>query len=76
MTRKILLGGERFIMNNIQKILENQRNYFNTGATRDLEFRIEKLSILKKSIKKNEKQILEALWVDLHKSELDRKSVV
>lgn len=58
-------------MNNIQKILEKQRDYFNTGATRDLDFRIEKLSILKKSIKKNEKQILEALWVDLHKSEFE-----
>ena len=58
-------------MDNIQIILEKQRNYFNTGVTRDLNFRIEKLSILKKSIKKNEKQILEALWADLHKSEFE-----
>ncbi len=58
-------------MNNIQMVLEKQRNYFNTGATRDLDFRLEKLSILKKAIKKNEKQILEALWGDLHKSEFE-----
>ena len=58
-------------MTNIQKILENQRNYFNTGATRTLDFRIEKLRILKKSIVKNEKQILKALWIDLHKSEFE-----
>jgi aldehyde dehydrogenase (NAD+) len=58
-------------MNDIQMILEKQRNYFNTGATRDLEFRMEKLSILKKSIQKNEKQISEALWSDLHKSEFE-----
>ncbi|MBZ9689561.1 aldehyde dehydrogenase [Clostridium estertheticum] len=58
-------------MNNIQMVLEKQRNYFNTGATRDLDFRIEKLVNLKKSIKKNEKQILEALWADLHKSEFE-----
>ena len=37
-------------MNNIGIILEKQRDYFNTGATRDLDFRIEKLHSLKKSI--------------------------
>lgn len=58
-------------MDSIQRILEKQRSYFHTGATRDLNFRIKKLSILKDHIKKNEKQILEALWVDLHKSEFE-----
>jgi len=58
-------------MNNIEMVLEKQRNYFNSGATRDLDFRIDKLSTLKRSIVKNEKQILEALWVDLHKSEFE-----
>ena len=58
-------------MDNIKMILDKQRTYFNTGATRTLDFRIEKLSILKKSILKNEKQILEALWSDLHKSEFE-----
>ena len=58
-------------MNNIGMVLEKQRNYFNSGATRDLDFRIDKLSTLKRSIVKNEKQILEALWVDLHKSEFE-----
>lgn len=58
-------------MNNIQMALIKQKDYFNTGATRNLDFRIEKLCILKNSIKKNEKQILVALWVDLHKSEFE-----
>lgn len=58
-------------MNNIGMILEKQKNYFNTGATRDLDFRVDKLCALKKSIKKYEKQILEALWGDLHKSEFE-----
>ena len=58
-------------MNNIGIILEKQRDYFNSGATRDLDFRIDKLRTLKKSIVKNEKQILEALWADLHKSEFE-----
>ena len=58
-------------MNNIQIVLEKQRNYFNTGVTRELDFRIEKLCTLKRSIKNNEKQILAALWADLHKSEFE-----
>ena len=58
-------------MNNIQMVLEKQRAYFHTGVTRDLDFRMEKLNTLKKSIQKNEKQILEALWSDLHKSEFE-----
>lgn len=58
-------------MDNIQMVLEKQRNYFNTGVTRNLDFRMESLNILKKSIQKNEKQILEALWFDLHKSEFE-----
>ena len=58
-------------MNDIKMILDKQRNYFNTGETRALSFRMEKLRVLKDSIKKNEKQILEALWSDLHKSEFE-----
>ncbi|MGK0466924.1 aldehyde dehydrogenase [Clostridium sp.] len=58
-------------MNNIRKILEKQRIYFNTGETRNINFRIEKLKILKQSIVNNENQILEALWDDLHKSEFE-----
>jgi aldehyde dehydrogenase (NAD+) len=58
-------------MNNIGAILQKQREYFSTGVTRDINFRIEKLNILKKSIVKNEKLILEALWTDLRKSEFE-----
>ncbi|MGH4137282.1 aldehyde dehydrogenase [Clostridium sp.] len=58
-------------MSKITRTLEKQRKYFDSGATRDLDFRIEKLCALKKSIKNNEKQIVEALWVDLHKSEFE-----
>jgi aldehyde dehydrogenase (NAD+) len=58
-------------MSDIKRILDKQRNYFNTGATRALDFRMEKLSILKEAIKKNEKQVLDALWADLHKSEFE-----
>jgi len=52
----------------IQNILADQRQFFNSGRTKDLDFRLENLSRLKKAIIQNEAGILEALKNDLHKS--------
>lgn len=51
----------------IEKSFSMKRNFFDEGKTRSYEFRIENLKKLKKMIKKNEKEILEALYLDLHK---------
>ena len=48
--------------------LEAQRNYFNTGATRKFEFRMEQLKKLQAVVEKNELEIFEALYTDLKKS--------
>lgn len=55
----------------VEVILEEQKRYFHTQATKDLDFRINQLRLLKKAIKEYEKQILEALNIDLgkHKNE-------
>jgi aldehyde dehydrogenase (NAD+) len=45
-----------------------QKEYFRTGITKDITFRLNQLKILKKAIKKNEHKILEALNKDLRKS--------
>lgn len=52
----------------LNKILEEQRKYFKSGATLDINFRIEKLKLLKKVIKGCEKEIALALKQDLGKS--------
>lgn len=52
-------------------VISNQREYFHSGATRDIDFRIKQLKRLKKIIKKNESNILEALKLDLNKSEFE-----
>ncbi|WP_129723765.1 aldehyde dehydrogenase [Xylanivirga thermophila] len=49
-------------------ILSNQREYFNSGVTLDLDFRREQLIKLKEIIERNEEEILDALKFDLHKS--------
>ncbi|WP_088187494.1 aldehyde dehydrogenase [Desulfosporosinus sp. FKA] len=53
---------------NIKEILCKQRNYFNSGQTLGLDFRLDALKILKAAIVKYEKEILAALKSDLNKS--------
>ncbi len=51
----------------VQRI-KNQRDFFSTNKTNDINFRLEQLHKLKKTILKNQKKIEDALWKDLHKS--------
>lgn len=51
-----------------QGIIESQRLYFEGGATKDVDFRIEKLKVLRNAIIKYEPEIMEALKKDLNKS--------
>lgn len=48
--------------------LKALKTYFNTHKTKDVSFRIIQLKKLKNAIIKNEKRIIEALYLDLHKS--------
>jgi aldehyde dehydrogenase (NAD+) len=58
----------------IETILENQRAFFATHRTKDVEFRIEQLNKLKSSIVSNESKIIDALHKDLHKSDMEAYS--
>lgn len=55
-------------MTAIQNILTDQRQFFDSGRTKDLDFRMESLNRLKKAIIQNEAAILKALKNDLYKS--------
>lgn len=52
----------------IAKIVNSQREYFATGQTLNISYRIAALKSLKAAIKKFEKPLAAALWQDLHKS--------
>lgn len=52
----------------IKETLENQRYFFASQQTRSIDFRLNQLRNLRKSILKYEKEITDALWQDLHKS--------
>ncbi|MEH2151212.1 aldehyde dehydrogenase [Nostoc sp.] len=58
-------------LSNIGNIIETQRDFFQTGKTKDVNFRIEQLTTLKQAIIEHEKSIVEALQADLHKPEVE-----
>lgn len=58
-------------MFDIKETIKLQREFFSTGKSRELKFRIEKLKCLQDSIKKHEKEIMIALRLDLNKSEFE-----
>ena len=56
---------------NIEKVVQKQRMFFNTGATLDIEYRINSLKKLYSAIRKYEDEIYEALKSDLNKSDYE-----
>lgn len=55
-------------------ILQRQKDYFFSGSTKNIKFRISMLKKLYNTIKEFEGQIIEALYKDLHKSEFESYS--
>ena len=55
----------------IEQIIANQRNFFNTNATKDTDFRIEQLKRVKALLKANELLLFKAIYDDFGKSEFD-----
>ena len=55
----------------IKLLVEKQKAMFNTHRTLSLAFRKEKLKQLKKEIQRQQKQVEEALWLDLGKEKME-----
>lgn len=55
----------------IQEMLIRQRKWFQTGATKSIAFRLNQLKRLREAIQEHEKEILEALKLDLNKPEFE-----
>lgn len=55
----------------VEIILKEHKNFFQTGETKNIDYRIESLKRLKNVIKKYEKDIIDALSIDLGKSEFE-----
>ncbi|MEC1178697.1 aldehyde dehydrogenase [Metasolibacillus meyeri] len=60
-----------FTAQDVENMITAQRSYYFSRATKNLEFRKQQLVNLKETIKKYEKEITEALKLDLNKSEFE-----
>lgn len=60
-----------FTANDVERMIESQRSFYYTGATKPADFRKAQLSHLKQSIKNHEQEVIEALRKDLGKSEFE-----
>lgn len=56
---------------NIETIVAKQREFFYTGATQPLAFRMDALKKLQNAIRQNERKLYDALKADLNKSEME-----
>ncbi|MBD2462972.1 aldehyde dehydrogenase [Oscillatoria sp. FACHB-1407] len=56
------------VSDRLPTLIQSQRQFFATGATKDVEFRIAQLKALRQAIQAHKDAILEALKADLHKS--------
>lgn len=63
-----------FTEQDVEQMIDVQRSFYFTGATKNVEFRKQQLVLLKESIKKYEAQVIEALALDLRKSEFEAYS--
>lgn len=61
-------------MNPIASIVQCQRDFFYTGVTKDISFRVKHLHRLEHLIKSNEKLLLDAIYSDFKKSSYDTYS--
>ena len=52
-------------------ILENQKIFFESGKTLDINYRLENLKKLRKLITEHSQDIKDALWKDFHKPECE-----
>ncbi|MBO1627865.1 aldehyde dehydrogenase [Bacillus arachidis] len=59
------------MVDNIPQLIQEHKQFFHNDYTRSLQFRLEQLEKLKKSIRKYENEVLSALYQDLHKSEFE-----
>lgn len=58
-------------MSDIKETVRNQRAYYDTGATKDLSFRLRQLGLLKRAIQVHEQEIIDALRKDLNRDPFD-----
>lgn len=60
-----------YTFDSIKKIVEDQREYFYSGETLDIDFRIKQIKILKKAVIDHQEELENALYEDLGRASLE-----
>ncbi len=58
-------------MENYENLVKQQRTFFRTGKTKDIQFRVDSLNTLQNAINQHKEELLAALRKDLNKSEAE-----
>lgn len=66
-----ILELEDLTNSDVEVIIKEQKTFFHSGKTRNIDFRLKQLKLLKEGIKESEKTIIAALKSDLNKSEFE-----
>ncbi len=69
--RKVKIESKKTKKLKIKDILTQQQNFFNSNKTKNINFRIEQLSKIKKALKENEGLLYKAIYEDFGKSEFE-----
>lgn len=59
------------VVESYEALIKKQREFFSTGRTKEVAFRMDTLKMLRNLIKSHEKEIMAALHTDLNKSEFE-----
>lgn len=58
-------------MDSFLALISSQRDFFRTGQTKDIPFRLQSLQTFRNAVKLYEKELMAALKADLNKSEFE-----
>ena len=61
-------GNGMYTQESIHEIILKQRQFFRSGITLDVNWRLDQLKKLKQAVIKNEEMLKQALWEDLGRS--------
>ena len=67
----MVIDSSTYYIMEINKLIEKQRTFFYSNASKDVKFRIEQLKKFKKVVKDNEQELYEAIYLDFGKSEFE-----
>ncbi|HEY9638830.1 MAG TPA: aldehyde dehydrogenase [Coleofasciculaceae cyanobacterium] len=71
MVQAVLENTNENLRDRISRLVQQQRAFWGTGTTKEVEFRLEQLKKLRQAVKDHQEEILAAVKADLHKPDVE-----